>query len=60
MALDEPKDGDAQHQVDGITFLVRPQDEQWVGTQRDVKVDHLGDRFGGGFYVATTLSGGCC
>jgi hypothetical protein len=60
LALDEPRDDDVQEQVRGIPFVMTTQDAKRVGSQRAVRVDHLGMSLrGGGFHVATLLVADC-
>ncbi len=59
MALDEPKEDDVREEVDGITFLIAKREERMVGAGRDIRVDHMNNAYGSGFYVSTTLSSSC-
>jgi hypothetical protein len=45
--------------VDGICFLIAKSQERMVGAARDIRVDHMNNSFGSGFYVSTTLSSSC-
>ncbi len=62
MALDEPRDEDSEHRVDGITFVIGPEDSDYVLAGGGVKVDRTRGIFGSGFYVyqqASARAGRC-
>ncbi|OGQ84822.1 MAG: hypothetical protein A2289_17385 [Deltaproteobacteria bacterium RIFOXYA12_FULL_58_15] len=62
MALDEPKDGDEEIEVGGITWLVAQKDASYVLAGDGVRIDHLKQDWGAWFQVTRVnqVGGGCC
>jgi hypothetical protein len=60
MALDEPKEGDESHDLDGLHFVIAAADRDSVLGGRGVRVDRIETGMGGFFHVSQLgRFGGC-
>ena len=59
LALDEPREDDTNIEIEGLTFLMSPNEQRLLGDSRELRVDYFEDGWGKGFHVSTTLSSSC-
>lgn len=60
MALDEPKENDIKHEIEGIRFVVAENEEYYVFGNGGVRIDYEESFYGSGFNIRPLDGGSSC
>lgn len=60
MALDEPKEDDIQHEIDGVRFVVAEREKYYIFGTSGVSIHYENSYFGSGFDIRPIDGGSSC